>query len=119
MRRWVLLALLFAAPYLAPAPAQAQDTRLDSDLSCFVVTLSMMQSSEPQIRTAGQSAFQYWLGRLDGGDPNFDLEGRLPAAIAAMTPERIASESTRCGQEMIARGNEVQAIGRRMEARGQ
>jgi hypothetical protein len=116
--RCLKMAALACAMACFAWPAQAQDQPLEAELSCLVVSLALMQSTDPQQSNSGRMAFLYWLGRLDGGDPSFDIEGRLPATFGVMTQERLATEAMRCGGEMIRRGNEVQAIGRRMEERG-
>jgi hypothetical protein len=118
MRLWVLVVSVFATVCLAAMPARAQEAPLESELSCLVVSLGMMQSGDPQLSNSGRMAFLYWLGRIDGGDPALDLETRLPATFGAMTQEKLAQEAMRCGGEMIERGNEVQAIGRRLQSRG-
>lgn len=111
----VLLTLSTAST--ASAEATAVNSQ-EADVSCFVATLTLLESPDPNIRTAGQAGMMYWLGKLDGAAPNLDLENRVAEIAPTMTQEMIGRELMRCGQEIVVRGREVQEIGARLQERG-
>jgi hypothetical protein len=101
----------------APAKA-AEPTTLDQDVSCLVVSLTLISSQDETTRENGLKAFLYWLGRVDGAAPTLDLETRIAEMAQAMTREDTSAELMRCGSVMVERGQEVQAIGGRLAERG-
>lgn len=115
--RAALGAFAFGMCMAAPIEATEID-RVDSDLRCLAVSLTLLSSESAEQRQAGLGSFLYWLGRVDGGNPSIDLETRLRTLSTEMTQEQIASELVRCGQELVRRGQEVQAVGQRLEATG-
>lgn len=104
--RQAILALMASCAMLGVSHATEIVDSTEADLSCLVASLHLMNSSVPEQSQAGIASFLYWLGRVDGGAPDLDLE------------TRIANELVRCGTEMQTRGAEVQAIGDRLQARG-
>jgi hypothetical protein len=109
------LALMLTMP---TTPASADVTTVDADLRCLVASLTLLNSPVEEQRRAGMGSFSYWLGRVDGGAPNIDLEERIAAVSQSMTQEDVARELIRCGAELMQRGREVQAIGNRLQERG-
>lgn len=109
------IGLLF---FSAPQSVALESSTLDADLRCLVASLVLVNSTDAQERQAGMGSFSYWLGRVDGAEPNLDLEERIANLSQQMTSEDIARELVRCGSELMARGQEVQRIGNRLQSRG-
>jgi hypothetical protein len=120
MRRVLAVATFVMAVSIALATQALEDPTpsIDADTSCFVATLTMLESPDPAVSAAGQVALMYWLGKIDGADPTLDLEVRIAEIAPTMTREIVARELIRCGGEMMARGREVQEMGARLAARG-
>ena len=60
----------------------------------------------------------YYIGRLDGRAPNFDLEGAMVEQMLKMTPADYASEAQRCGKRLQAKGQQITTIGKHLVERG-
>jgi hypothetical protein len=111
------LALALAATPALAARADTADDPSTADLKCLIVGFTMAQSTDPTQADAGKIVSFYYLGRLDGRDPSYDLEGRLVEVSSHMTPDEIRAAATRCGAALQARGQSIQAIGERLKAR--
>jgi len=99
----VLIAALIAA---APPPAPVGDADMALDRQCFGLMAELAASEDPQVRSLGRMAAQYFLGRIDAATPGFD-----PEDAAAPGGERTAL-LRRCGDAMQAGGHDFRAIGR-------
>jgi hypothetical protein len=111
-----IISVLALAPCLAAAAAPL-DEETRRDVRCFILIAQLSTSDDPETRDAGRIGSQYFLGRIDGRAPGLDLE----AAVAAEAPAALAGQKTllpRCGELMKKRGDEVEAIGNRLTARG-
>jgi|SRR5215831_5185883 len=118
VRHGLIALVLFLSPPLA-ARAQSADANTTADIRCLITSLSLGKSNNETVKTAGFLASLYYLGRLDGGAPNVDLETRMIAEIEKMTPEELRSEAVRCGSTMQARGKAFSDIGSHLLERGQ
>ena len=107
---------LALAPWVAAA-ATPMDEVTRKDVHCLIAVGQLVKSDDPKLRDAGRLAGQYFLGRIDGRAPALDLEAAVAAEIAAATAEQKAL-FTYCGELMRKRGQEVEAIGNRLTARG-
>jgi hypothetical protein len=63
------------------------------------------------------SGSMYFLGKLQGRDPDLDLESRIAREAQKMAPEDMRDELVRCGNELEDRGAEMNAIASRLSAR--
>ena len=125
MRISLMIACFYAALAIGVADAepQAPPPTLNpadvADVRCLAVGLGLLQSTDPRQRTSGQGLMLYFLGRLDGRSPDFDLEGMIYTTAHGMTPSDIRVEAQRCGGMMIVRGQELMAMGQRITQREQ
>jgi hypothetical protein len=87
------------------------------DVDCLVVSMNLLDSTDPTISKAAAIAMFYWLGKLDGRDPSFDLENIVTDELQSMTPERTRATAFRCGAEMEKRGQSLREIGERLQRR--
>jgi hypothetical protein len=112
-----MLASLLFATALPPLAVQDQ-----LDLNCVAVVMitasSGQYASDPKIQEGLSANLMYYVGKLEGRDPNFQLQERLfpllldPKFMAEIVPD----ERKRCGSEMIARGRALSEMGRAMQA---
>ena len=116
MFRSIALSAAALAASLAATGARAADTDITSDVRCMVVAAAMAQNTDPKVQNAGVMAGLYDLGKLDGREPNLDLEARLKQELAQMKPAEMMSEAQRCGAQLTARGKTVTEIGARLQA---
>ena len=113
---WGMESVLLAASIIAaastsgPAPAPANAAALDQ--RCFVLMADLAGDEDPRIRSLGQIAAQYFLGRIDSARPGFDAEAALDAGVPA-GPERQRLLGA-CGDAMEAGGRDFRAIGRQL-----
>lgn len=113
----ILAAGAFVFAISAP-PAHATEDSLDADFSCLTVSFLLANSEDEAVRNAGTLSAMYWLGRVDNAGAHDQVEQRLRAAVPALTDDFVRSELQRCGLVLTARGQEIQAIGARMQADG-
>ena len=79
---------------LAMAPLFANNAHADpntDDVHCYIIYNQMTMSGDKTMMTAGLMGQIYWIGRLDGRTPNFDLEN----AIEARRPDDAAGKIAR------------------------
>ena len=115
MQRLVLLLLPLAAACSQGGAPNDEGTAFD--LRCFLVLGQMAESGPADTRTQALTAAIYFLGRIDGRDPEFDLEARSESEGAALRGPDAEQLVQRCGAEMQRRGAEVTAIGQRITER--
>ena len=105
--------LLASSAALAQAPQAAPSTGdpvLD-DMLCFMVGGNPPPQANEQQRAAFLTMGTYYVGKLFGRDPNFDL-----AASAEMYGNRLenvdyGAQLQRCNQEFMEVGRRLQAFG--------
>jgi hypothetical protein len=112
-----MFAAALALPLAASATADVPDDPLRFDVQCLIATGHVARSGATEHRAAARSASIYYLGRLDGRGQTFDLEASLLAEAAALRGQDGGDLLRACGQLMVRRGAEVQAIGARVLAR--
>ncbi len=109
--------LMLALWPLAAAVAAPLDEETRKDVRCLIIVGQLSKSEDPQVRDAGRIAGQYFLGRIDGRAPALDLESAVAAEVAAAIADQKALFPY-CGDLMKKRGAEVEAVGKRLTARG-
>jgi hypothetical protein len=108
-----------ASALLFSAGAAAQDEPQTADVRCLLVTLKMMTAANTdEMKATSLVGVMYYMGKLDGRQPDFDLESAVIAQIKAMTPEDVTKEAQRCGTELQARGKSLQEIGGDLTSKG-
>ena len=103
----VFVAALLAttAPAGAPSPAPGAH---DLDLRCYRLMAELAEHDDPQVRSAGITGTQYFLGRLDAA-------GRQPES--AGSPTSTAEKQSligRCSELMGAGGRDFRTLGQRL-----
>jgi hypothetical protein len=106
-----------AALSLAGA-ARAQTTPNRDDVRCLVVSMAVLELGGQTGQSAGMMSALYFLGRLDGREPDLDLENSLIDEISAMKPADVRVEAVRCGGQLAMRGKILQNVGQHLMERG-
>jgi hypothetical protein len=103
--------LLSAVLLLAPVGAMAAD--LDTaDATCVFVGMRMSQSPDAATRAVSVGTIMYFMGKLDGRSPKYDLLPHLTEVQSRMSQDLLISEAKRCEGEIAVRGAAINAAGR-------
>ncbi|MGH8199316.1 MAG: hypothetical protein ACREVO_02960 [Steroidobacteraceae bacterium] len=120
MRRSSYLGLLALLAVVLPGVVCAQDAATTDDVRCVIVGMLMAQSgANAAERQAGPILALYYIGRLDGRSPSFDLEGAIVKEVTKMTQADYLATAHRCGRTLQTRGNEITVISKDLIKRGQ
>jgi hypothetical protein len=100
--------MLLAGALLAAAPSFAQEvtSAQGQDMRCMVAMLRMR--AIPQYQAAADAGIFYYIGRIEGRDPHFDLRQGLRAYTGGM--DDLAMESRRCAAELKAKNEALKAL---------
>ena len=105
---------------LGATGARAQDSS-DADFRCFAAMSRAGGADGVPDEQKAQlaSGVMYFLGKLDGENPNLDLESALAEQVKKLKPRQLRREMARCGAELRSRGQILQDIGDRLKARSE
>jgi hypothetical protein len=106
MKSSLFLIACGAAAALA-LPARAQDLTV-SDIRCVVAFGALV--SNPVYRDAAATGIFYFLGRVEGREPNLDIADALKQTRKGMGSADLASEGQRCGAALKARNESLKAM---------
>lgn len=100
---------------IAAAAATAQPSPADLlDLRCIAALAGLSTLAEkPDQKEKMVIGMLYFVGKIDGRSPGFDYQGQL-AALAAQpdyAEKNLFADAKRCGDELKARGDELQKLG--------
>jgi hypothetical protein len=113
-----MIVLAAGAPQAGHAVAEVNSPTSalsQADVECIVVALNMMNNDDPKVKAAALSGFLYYIGRIDGREPEFDLEHAVIAEVHR-TEGKPLTGAVRCGQVMQARGRQIVSLGQRLKA---
>ena len=97
------------AGFGAAGQARAADEwAMGADVRCVSAFASLI--SNPQYKDNATIGMFYYLGRIEGRDPTYDLAKGL-AQVRSTVQNQIASEAQRCGAEVKAKNETLKAIG--------
>jgi hypothetical protein len=103
---------------------QAQETFSEhevadtADLRCVIISVGMVSGQDAAMQVAGTVSAMYWIGRLDGRTPDYDMEARLIDQLSKMKSDDYAAEAARCGTILKGRGQFLQDMGRSLQKKG-
>ena len=98
------LALSSTALFAAPADDEA-------DMRCFLVSADMADSKDAETKNAGSVMMFYFLGRLDGRNPNVDLKQLLVREAERMSDADKEKLLVSCSGKVEQRGKQLEALG--------
>ena len=110
-QRGLILVAIISGALLATG-ATAQNDEATDDLRCLVVGLNLNQSPIETLRGASVLMTIYYMGRLEGRDPNLDLKGRIADEGRKMSAGDMQSETRRCAAELKAKGEAIAEMGK-------
>ena len=61
----------------------------------------------------------YYLGRLDSGAPDAEVEGLIEKEAREMTEAEFRANAVRCGKALTLKGQEIQKIGADLSGKAQ
>ena len=101
-----------------PAAAQAEGSAAtaDQDARCLTMSLILAGSQDPGGQKVGSQGVIYYLGRVDAR-PRGDLETRLAAQFAQVTPQNANGYAQTCMQAMAQRGQAFHLIAQHLQQR--
>ena len=113
----VITAAVLAAALFFAGGAAAQDSETSNDVKCVAVfSFAAAQQPEPTVLMGASMAVLYFLGRIEGRAPGFDIENGLRLEASKLTGAKVKSELVRCGGVLKSKGEQLQAIGRSMKS---
>lgn len=101
-----------AAAATQPSPADLLDLRC---IAAFSMMSSLIDKQEDKDKMVVGAL--YYVGKLDGRSPGLDLSAQLAALFSQpdYLSKQLRADAERCGEEMKARGAELQKIGKTMK----
>src|SRR5215469_3764093 len=106
-----------AAFALLAANSGAAADATTNDVHCYIVFKQLGSSKEPGVQNAGIMGALYFMGKLDGRTPDFDLETAILTEIPKLRGGVFNDELARCERELQARGEAEAAMGKDMQQR--
>lgn len=120
MRRNIYLGLLASILLVVSGLACAQDAESAADVRCVIVGIWMTNSTNLAQRAAGPMLSAYYIGRLDGRHPDFDLENAIMGELPKMMIQaEFVANAHRCGRDLTAMGGRLTVVGKDLVKRGQ
>lgn len=101
-----------AAASAVPASADMQDLRC---VAAFAAMSELTKKQDDQTKLL--AGMLYYIGKIDGRSPGFDLKGNLTALVGQpdYLTGQLGSDVERCAEEAKARGHQLQDIGDAMK----
>lgn len=107
-------AATLAAPQAAPAAITPQET---ADLQCLAMSMVIGgMSDDESVKTGLMAASMFYLGRLEGRNPNVVWLDRLGHYLQSAQTAELEAQSQRCGTEIAEFGGRIQTWSTRMAA---
>lgn len=116
MQKVITAAALTASLFMAGG-ARAQDAETLGDLRCIaVISIAAGQQTDPAAVMSAGMGILYFMGRIEGRVPGFNVENGLRVEVGKLTSAGVTTELVRCGGALTSKGKELQAIGRSMQS---
>jgi hypothetical protein len=107
-------ALAPAAALLISA-APPQDAASTADFQCLIASFAVVGMDEDKKAAEGGMIMSlYYLGKIDGRFPGFNLEPAVKAAAERLTDAELPALIARCADEFGKRGEYLSAMGQRL-----
>ncbi len=109
---------MLAPLFILTAAAPPEELQTKSDVRCLVAISSLQRSDDAAIKAAAALGMLYFMGRLDGRNPNLDYEAAMAAEAGPMKGQNISGLLQTCGKTMQDRGKMMMEVGERLQRRG-
>jgi hypothetical protein len=118
MRRFLVPGFLVpvAVALALSLPAQAEELPSEADVRCLLLTLGGAGSHDPNVQQGSMLGMLYYLGRINGREPDLDLQAALVAAMKSFRAEDAERESRRCSEAMLESGAELKRLADHLQA---
>lgn len=105
-----------AAAAAQPSPADLQDLRCVAAIAALSALVDKPDQKEKMM-----AGMLYYVGKIDGRSPGFDYGVHLSALVAQpdYTEKQLFADAQRCGDELKARGDQLQKIGGALSKKSQ
>lgn len=88
-----------------------------ADAACIAITAAgLALNKDEALRPGLMSSIAYYIGRIRGRSPAYDLEAGIRAQLSRLQNGAAVAEATRCSEELKTMGEEMTAIGRSLQA---
>jgi hypothetical protein len=106
-----LAAGLFGLAVIAAPEARAQDTAAANarDVRCVVAGIVASASPDATIKESGKAVLIYYLGRIDGRTPGFDIDKAMKEEGPRMSLNDLVQLGKSCGEALTTRGKALNA----------
>lgn len=111
MRMMMAVAALMS---LLGTRTHAQTPEMTADLRC-VAALSIIGAQKKEYASGAALGVMYFVGRIEGRQPDFELQPALSAELGRLEPRDLGLEAERCGKLMAEKGQELNKIGRHLQ----
>lgn len=108
--RFGFVASLIAVALLWTVPARADGDQV-SDVRCMIVSMDFPKEKDEAAPTAAMISVMFFLGRIEGRDPAYDVKSAIGAQMAVMTADERQTERKRCITEMLEQGKTAEQLG--------
>ena len=103
---------------LAPKLLSAQEGVNIADVRCVVVGMKLAGTANSSAQSRGFLLTLYYIGRLDGRSPKLDVEHLIIEETRRMADADYASEEKRCGEALVAKGQQITEVGKHLVESG-
>lgn len=122
----IAAAVALAFGLVISGESQANADAMGDDVRCLA-SISMIPEMNKQTHLMSDEFVKsmtlmgtiYYMGKITGRDPQFDIESALIKELPQMATQEIKSNLVRCGGELQAQGKRWRAIGSDLIHRGQ
>jgi hypothetical protein len=118
MRASYLASLVLLTMLVSPTKLLAQNADNIADIRCVAVALRLAELPAAAQKSSGLLMAIYYLGRIDGRAPTLDIEELIFEQISKMTGADYSAEATRCGKDLIEKGQKITQLGQDLTKRG-
>ena len=88
------------------------------DLQCLMAMSKLSQSTEQQAQIAGTMGMLYFAGKVFGANPSVDIGVALQTEATLAKGTDMDPLVKECGTEMQSRGQQLEAAGKALTAKG-
>jgi hypothetical protein len=107
------------AALAAPAHAQTAPKYSAHDMQCFIAASELADTAEQaEAKNTGLMAAMYFAGKIYGANPKIDFTAALDAETDKYDSVDKTALMKECGAELEAHGNEIEAAGKALLAKG-
>ena len=111
MRPAIFLAAALAFGALpGAAPAAPDNSVIETDVRCLLVSGALAQSDDPELKNIGTLSLFYFWGRLEGRGAPSDVVQRLIDDSKKLTPDDVKAQAKVCADMSKGAGQKISDI---------